>query len=212
MLKLLLLDMDGTLIDSNGIWKDVDIRFLARRGMEYSKAYYEGVAHTIFPLAAKFTKEFCALEESCEEIMQEWMELANGLYSTVSIKSGVREYLQQCRAEGIRMALVTSSVPEHCHTAMQHLGLMEYFENITFAQELGLEKKDPDIWLAVAKRNGVSPENCIVFDDSLSACKGAKAAGMQVVGVYDHFFAADEEAMRNCCDRYIQSFEELLKK
>ena len=41
--KLFLLDMDGTLIDSNGIWKDVDIRFLERRGMEYSKAYYEGV-------------------------------------------------------------------------------------------------------------------------------------------------------------------------
>ena len=212
MLKLLLLDMDGTLIDSNGIWKDVDIRFLARRGIEYSKAYYDGVAHTIFPLAAKFTKEFCALEESCEEIMQEWMELAKGLYSTVAIKSGVREYLQQCRAEGTRMVLVTSSVPEHCHTAMQHLGLMEYFENITFAQELGLEKKDPAIWLAVAERNGVSPENCIVFDDSLSACKGAKAAGMQVVGVYDRFFAADEKSMRSFCDRYIQSFEELLKK
>ena len=212
MVKLLLLDMDGTLIDSNGIWKDVDVRFLARRGMEYSKAYYEGVAHTIFPLAAKFTKEFCALEESCEEIMQEWMELAKGLYSTVAIKDGVRAYLKQCRAEGTQMALVTSSVPEHCHTAMQHLRLMEYFENITFAQELGLEKKDPAIWLAVAERNGVSPENCIVFDDSLSACKGAKAAGMQVIGVYDRFFAADEEAMRSFCDRYIQSFEELLKK
>mgnify|MGYP003323017062 CR=1 FL=1 len=70
MPKLFLLDMDGTMIDSNGIWKDVDIRFLARRGMEYSKAYYEGVAHTIFPPAAQFTKEFCSLEESCEEIMQ----------------------------------------------------------------------------------------------------------------------------------------------
>lgn len=210
MSKLLLLDMDGTLIDSNGIWKDVDIRFLERRGMEYSKAYYEGVAHTIFPLAAKFTKEFCSLEESCEEIMQEWMELAKGLYSTVSIKPGVREFLQQCRTEGKRMALVTSSVPEHCHTAMQHLGLIDYFESITFAQELGLEKKDPAIWLTVAERHGVAPENCTVFDDSLSACKGAKAAGMHVVGVYDSFFAADEEAMCSFCDEYIRNFEELL--
>lgn len=210
MSKLLLLDMDGTLIDSNGIWKDVDIRFLERRGMEYSRAYYEGVAHTIFPLAAQFTKEFCSLEESCEEIMAEWMELAKGLYSTVSIKAGVQEYLQQCRAKGTRMALVTSSVPEHCRTAMEHLDLMEYFENITFAQELGLEKKDPAIWLAVAERNGVAPEDCIVFDDSLSACRGAKAAGMQVTGVYDSFFAADEAEMRSFCDDYIRSFEELL--
>lgn len=210
MSKILLLDMDGTLIDSNGIWKDVDIRFLERRGMEYSREYYEGVAHTIFPLAAQFTKEFCSLEESCEEIMAEWMELAKGLYSTVSVKAGVREYLQQCRTEKLRMALVTSSVPEHCRTAMDHLGLMEYFENVTFAQELGLEKKDPAIWLAVAARNGVAPEDCTVFDDSLSACKGAKAAGMQVIGVYDSFFAADETAMRSFCDQYILSFEDLL--
>jgi len=208
--KLLLLDMDGTLIDSNGIWKDVDVRFLERRGIEYSKAYYEGVAHTIFPLAAKFTKEFCSLEESCEEIMQEWMELAKGLYSTVSIKAGVREYLQQCRTEGKRMALVTSSVPEHCYTAMQHLALTDYFESITFAQELGLEKKDPAIWLAVAEQHSVAPEDCTVFDDSLSACKGAKNAGMRIIGVYDSFFAADEEAMRSLCDEYIRSFEELL--
>ena len=71
-----LFDMDGTLIDSNSVWKDVDGEFLARRGLPYTKAYYEGVAHTIFPLAAKFTKEFCHLPESEEAIMAEWMDLA----------------------------------------------------------------------------------------------------------------------------------------
>ena len=61
---MLLFDMDGTLIDSNGIWKDVDTRFLEKRGLPYTQEYYEGVAHTIFPLAAKFTKEFCHLPAS----------------------------------------------------------------------------------------------------------------------------------------------------
>lgn len=61
-----LFDMDGTLIDSNDVWKDVDREFLARRGLPYTKAYYEGVAHTIFPLAAKYTKEFCNLPDSEE--------------------------------------------------------------------------------------------------------------------------------------------------
>ena len=74
-----LFDMDGTLIDSNDVWKDVDREFLARRGLPYTKAYYEGVAHTIFPLAAKFTKEFCNLPDSEEDIMAEWMELAKDI-------------------------------------------------------------------------------------------------------------------------------------
>ena len=152
---MLLFDMDGTLIDSNGVWKNVDREFLARRGIAYTHAYYEGVAHTILPLAAKFTKEYC-------------------------------------------------------RTALTHLDLMKYFEGVTLAHDLGLEKKDPALWRAAAEHYGVAPEDCTVFDDSLSACKGARAAKMRVVGVYDGFFAQDEAAMRGFCDVYIRSFEELL--
>lgn len=97
---MLLFDMDGTLIDSNGVWKNVDREFLARRGIAYTHAYYEGVAHTILPLAAKFTKEYCRLTESCEEIIAEWMEMARDAYAHVTVKPGVRAYLKQCRAEG----------------------------------------------------------------------------------------------------------------
>ena len=207
---MFLFDMDGTLIDSNGIWKTVDQEFLARRGLPYTRAYAEGVAHTIFPLAAKFTREFCGLSESCEEIMAEWMVLAQGLYSHVPVKPGVRAYLKQCRAEGRRMAVVTSSVPEHCCAALGQLGLDKYFEQVFFAQQLGIEKKDPALWLHVADVCGVLPETCTVFDDSLSACRGARCARMRVVGVYDGFFARDEKEMRAFCDVYIRSFEELL--
>ena len=93
-----LFDLDGTLIDSNGIWAEVDRTFLARRGYPYTKEYYEGVAHTIFPLAAVFTKEYCHLSESTDEIMAEWMELAKDNYAHVALKPHVREYLEKLRA------------------------------------------------------------------------------------------------------------------
>ena len=207
---MLFFDLDGTLIDSNGIWKDVDRTFLARRGLPYTQAYYEGVAHTIFPLAAQFTREFCGLRESCEEIMAEWMDLAEGLYARVEWKPGVRAYLDQCRRDGLPMAVVTSSVPEHCRTALSHLGLETFFEDVIFAQELGLEKKNPALWRAAAQRRGVPVRDCTVFDDSLSACQGARSAGARTVGVYDPYFAQDEAAMRALCDAYIRSFAELL--
>ena len=203
-------DMDGVLIDSNGIWKRVDREFLARRGLSYTHAYYEGVAHVPLPLAAKFTKEFCRLPDSCESIVAEWMELAQDSYARVSVKPGVRAYLKQCKSEGRRMAVVTSSVPEHCHMALGNLDLEKYFERVTFAQELGMDKRRPDVWLAAARAAGVRPEDCTVFDDSLAACQGARAARMRVVGVYDTFFAQNEAEMRSYCDVYIRSFEELL--
>ena len=204
-------DMDGTLIDSNGIWKDVDTAFLAKRGLPYTRAYYEGVAHTIFPLAAKFTKEFCHLPESEEAIMAEWMDMAGDLYGTsVPVKPGVRAYLEKLRDAGERIMVVTSAVPVHCRTALTHLGLMPYFERIVFAQELHREKKDPALWRLAAETAGVSPEDCTLYDDSVEACRGAKAAGMRAVGVYDPFFAATETEMRAVCSRYIRSFEELV--
>lgn len=108
------------------------------------------------------------------------------------------------------MAVVTSSVPEHCCAALGQLGLDKYFEQVFFAQQLGIEKKDPALWLHVANVCGVPPETCTVFDDSLSACRGARCARMRVVGVYDGFFARDEKEMRAFCDVYIRSFEALL--
>ena len=208
---MLLFDMDGTLIDSNGVWKNVDREFLARRGIAYTHAYYEGVAHTILPLAAKFTKEYCRLTESCEEIIAEWMEMAGDIYATdVTEKPGVRAYLEQMKRRGERMAVVTSAVPVHCRAALTHLGLLPYFERIFFAQELGTEKKYPALWEKVAAALGVSPADCTLFDDSVEAIRGAKAAGMHTVGVADLYFASCAGEMARTCDRYISSFGELL--
>ena len=195
-------DMDGTLIDSNGIWREVDEAFLAKRGFPYTKEYYQGVAHTIFPLAAEFTKRYCHLEESVEDIMAEWMEMAGDAYATrVQVKPGVREYLDQCRRRGQRMMVLTSSVPAHCRAALGHLGLMPYFEEILFAHDLKIEKKDPEIFRVAARRMGVEPAECVVYDDSVEACRGAKAAGMHTVGVYDQFFHVSWEEMTRVCER-----------
>ena len=210
---MLIFDMDGTMIDSNGIWRDVDIAFLKKRNLPYTKEYYEGVAHTIFPLAAVFTKEYCKLEESTDEIMAEWMEMAGDMYSTcVTVKPGVVAYLEQCRARGERMMVLTSSVPQHCYAALEHLQLLPYFEKIIFAQDLQMEKKNPATFRKAAEIMHVKVEDCTVYDDSVAACRGAKAAGMQVVGVYDEFFDMTWDEMQQVCDRCIQSFEELVQK
>ena len=110
-----LFDLDGTLIDSNGIWAEVDRTFLARRGYPYTKEYYEGVAHTIFPLAAVFTKEYCHLSESTDEIMAEWMELAKDNYAHVALKPHVRG--DAAREDRHTLALCASIWKSFAHRA-----------------------------------------------------------------------------------------------
>ena len=207
---MLIFDLDGTLIDSNGIWIEVDKTFLSRRNAPYTPEYYQGVAHTILQNCAVFTKEYLHLEESCEEIIAEWMELAKDAYRSVPLKPYVREYLERCRSAGHRMAIFTACVPEHCRTALACHRLEPYFERIIYAQELGVDKKSPEIFQKAAALLGVRPKDCVLFDDSLSACRGAKAAGMTVVGVQDLVFQNAEPDMRELCDQYITGFQELM--
>lgn len=207
---MLIFDLDGTLIDSNGLWVEVDKIFLARRNAPYTKEYYEGVAHTILTNCAIFTKEYLNLEESCDEIIAEWMELAKGQYHDVPLKNGVREYLDRCKEAGHRMVIFTACVPEHCRAALERHDLTPYFEQVIYAQELGVDKKSPAIFRKVADMLGVKPGECVLFDDSLSACKAAKAAGMTVVGVHDSYFRDSEPDMRELCDQYIRGFGDLL--
>ena len=208
---MLLFDLDGTLIDSNGVWVEVDRTFLARRGLEATPEYAHTVGHSIFPVAAQFTRDYYGLPDSAQDIMDEWLSLAGDAYSTrVPLKPGVRAFLLRCRAAGEPMVLATACVPQLCRAALERHGLTEWFSAVFSAQELGLEKRDPRYFQTVLERLDVSAGACTLFEDSPGACRTARVAGIRVVGVYDPFYAEFEGELRQICHRYIHSFEELL--
>ena len=206
-----LFDFDGTLVDSNGVWVEVDNTFLERRGLKATREYSETVGHSIFPIAAQFTKEHYHLDESPEAIMAEWTGLGREAYAhQVPLKPGAVEYLDKCRQAGERMVLFTACVPEFCQAAMERLGLTDYFERVIYVQELGVEKRDPRAFSLALELLGEKGEACTLYEDSPGVCRTAKEAGLNVVGVYDPFYAHHEDEMRSFCHRYIRSFTELL--
>lgn len=204
-------DLDGTLIDSNGIWGEVDDEFLARRGLKTTPEYQDMVGRAIFPTAAQYTREYYGIEDSPEDIMAEWHSLAEHHYRhTIPLKPGAKELLAKCKAEGIPLALFTASVPALCRAATDRLGLTDCFDHMVFAQEIGLEKHDPRCFTRLSEILGVPPEDCTLFDDSPANCATARAAGMAAVGVYDRFYAHRQEELKATCNRYVNSLEELL--
>lgn len=205
----LLFDLDGTLLDSNDIWRQIDVEFLARRGIPWTETYNQGVIHATFPTAARFTREFCQLAESEEEIMAEWMSMAYQAYSQeIPLKPGVAAFLNRCAAQGHTMAIYTSCEQKLCYAALEHHNLRALFQSVFFARELGVEKRAPEGFCIVARLLGIKPEDCLFFDDSPVSCRGAKAAGMQVVGCKDPLFASCREEMIQFCDRYLDSFKD----
>lgn len=210
---MLLFDLDGTLIDSNGVWLQVDLDFLAKRGIPWTEEYNEGVAHVTLAAGAVFTKKFCRLPDSPEEIMEEWLSMVRRAYAeTIPLCPGVREYLARQADAGERMAVYTSCDRTLCEAALGHHDLARYFEAVFYAAELGIQKHSPEGFRRVAGLLGVPPEEITFFDDSPRSCAGAKAAGLTVVGVYSPFFAREEDAMRDLCDRYVTGFPELAEE
>lgn len=209
---MLLFDLDGTLIDSNGIWVDVDLHFLSRYGLELTEEYAYTVGHSIFPVAAAFTRDYYRMDRTAEEIMAEWLSLAGDAYAHVALKPGAREFLARCAGRGERMALVTACVPALCRTALEVHDLEGYFEDLVFVQELGVEKRDPAAFRMTLDRLGAAAAECVLFEDSPGACAAAQSVGIQAVGVYDEFYAKFQDGMREKCDRYILSFTELLSE
>ena len=205
-----LFDLDGTLIDSNGIWVDVDLAFLGLHGLEPTEEYAYTVGHSIFPVAAEFTRTYYHLDLTAGEIMAQWLEMAGDAYARVPLKPGAGEYLARCRARGERMAIVTACVPDLCRTALDRHGLTGLFEDVIFAQDLGMEKRDPEVFRIAARRLAVSPAACTLYEDAPANCRAARAAGMRVVGVFDPFYAAYRAEMERECDGYIESFTQLL--
>lgn len=147
-------DLDGTLLDSNGIWLDIDIEFLGRRGISpVPEDYTDYVTHHSAPDAARYTRERFSLPETPEEIMEGWMSMARSAYAhTLPLKPGVPAFLDACRRRGTRMAVLTSCMPPLCRAALEHHRLLDCFEAVYTTAELGIEKRDrlSTVW----RRNG----------------------------------------------------------
>lgn len=204
-------DLDGTITDTNGLWAQVDREFLARRGLEPDMEYQKVVERSIYPIAARFTRDYYHLADTPEQIMAEWDALAGHHYRDLApLKPGAEEFLRQCRAQGRPMALFTACRPALCRMALERFGLLELFDHIVYAEEIGLEKWDPRCFVELSRRIGARPEECVLFDDNPDNCATAVRAGMSAVGVYDAYYADRQEELRGACSRYVRSLEELL--
>ncbi len=211
VLDLKLFDLDGTLIDSNGVWREVDKQFLSARNLISTEEYLDAVSYAIFPTAARFTIEYYHLDETPEQIMDAWMALAKDAYENhIPLKPGTLDYLRQLTDAGETLALVTACVPELGHAVLDRHGLTPFFKHYVFAQKLGLEKRDPRFFAQVLEHLNVSPSDCVFYEDSPKNCAMAKEMGMTVIGILDPLYANEEDQMHQICDRCIRDFTELL--
>lgn len=204
-------DLDGTLFDSMGIWKNVDIAFFKRRNMVMPDDYQESIKDMHFRTMAIYTKDRFNLPDDINDIMDEWCELCYEEYEKkIPLKKGVYEYLNKIKDIGIKFAFATANTTELSEICLKNNGIFDLFDAHAYLHETTSDKCEPDVYLLACERLGLLPTDCIVFEDILPGIKGAKKGGFTVCGVYDKFSNDDKKEICKIADYYIKSFEELL--
>ena len=184
MIKGIIFDVDGVLLDSMVIWKGLGVRCLRSMGIEPE----EGLGDILFSMSleqgADYVKEHYGLSESRNEIVEGICRLIESFYFyEVGLKPGVKELMENMKAKGIRMVAATSSPRIHVEKALARNGISDYLDKIFTNSEIGVSKHSADIYNLAAEYIGFKPEEILVFEDSLYALKTAKAAGFVTVGV-----------------------------
>ncbi len=212
-MKAVLFDLDGTLVDSMWIWST----FLT----DYLETYFQitpteemcdAVRHMSLMQSSVYVREELRLSETPEEIRAAWMDMVYDAYANkIQLKPFVREYIHHLRGEGVKIGLVTACDMQLCKACLSGNHAEALFDAVIYADEVGAQKSEPEIYLAALKKLGTEPKDAALFDDIITAIRAAKKAGLYTVAVLDEN-STKNEALKGAADIYISDFSECLER
>ncbi|EPX76136.1 HAD family hydrolase [Salipiger mucosus] len=181
MAKALLFDLDGTLLISDPLHYAVFAEMFAERGQELTPAIYESRIHghhNLDTFPGLFPGEDPqALSDDKEARFRD--RLAHG----TKPMPGAAELLDQAGQRGWRLAVVTNAPRVNAHHMLEAIGLADRFEVLVIGDECARAKPDPEPYQAAMRRLGVTPADCIAFEDSAGGMRAAQRSGAYPVGI-----------------------------
>ena len=209
--KAVLFDLDGTLVDSMWMWKEIDVLYLGRLGKELPPGLQRDIEGMSFTETAVYFKETFDTPESIGEIKEIWLSMARDKYLwEVPLKAGVPEFLKVLKEKGIKTGICSSNSIELVEAVLQTHGIDGCFHKIRTCCDVPHGKPAPDIYLKVAEDLQVEPEECMVFEDIPMGILAGKNAGMSTCAVEDAFSRDQEEEKRRLADYYITSYYDVI--
>ncbi|MBE6650427.1 MAG: HAD family phosphatase [Ruminococcaceae bacterium] len=208
-------DMDGTLVDSlmiwDVLWENLGVHFLGKSGFRPSREDDRAVrTMTLIDAMALIHKNY-GIDESGEALWRYVTDFMANFYKTdVKLKSGVSEFLEGLRKNGVKMCIASATAPDLVKLAMVHCGIDGYFPELISCADVGRGKEHPDVFLKALEYLGTDLDTTWVFEDSAVALETASRAGFRTVGIYDRYNFGQDRA-KSASDIYINDGETLKK-
>lgn len=208
--KAVLFDLDGTLVDSMWVWRDIDIDFLSAIGQKLPDDLQKSIEGMSFTETAEYFKERFNINDDVETIKAKWNKMAYDKYtSEVKLKMGAKEFLARLKADGIRTGIASSNSMTLIEGALRAEGVFDYFDAITTACEAGAGKPAPDIYLLAAKKLNTEPSECLVFEDIPMGIMAGNSAGMTTIAVEDDYSHNMRDEKEKLAKYFIEDFTDI---
>ncbi|MDP8201352.1 MAG: HAD family phosphatase [Candidatus Tenebribacter burtonii] len=212
--KAVIFDLDGTLIDSMGIWIKIDKEYLEIRNIPVPDNLFKDVkTGNSFTEICQYFKDKFDLPESIETIGAEWTDMVEEHYKTdIKLKPGAIELIEFLHVNTVKMGIGTSNSKYLAETVLQANNVLQYFESIVAGCEEIKGKPYPDIFLNSAEELRIDPAKCLVIEDTLQGVIAAHNGGMDAFAIFDDNDTHDVEKLKLEADFYAEDFQEILEK
>ena len=204
-----LLDMDGTLVDSEKLYDKADEAMFEKLGITVTAEERLALVGINLKAGTRLLLNFHPeINMTYEELADAYeVSLLGALQNAkdLALISGVEEWLQTLKESGIKMAVASSSTKKMVDYVVDRLNLRNYVQYVINGEMIQNSKPDPEIFLRAAEALGVSPEKCAVLEDSGAGIQAAKAAGMYCVAYSGaNVHGADQSAADVIIDEYTE--------
>lgn len=231
--KVIIFDMDGTLIDSVGMWNKTDERLIKKFTNKSLKEFFiehdiqaKDIGQMRDSILAKCKSgdiylEYCSwLKEKfktdipAEEILKLRWDIANEyIINEVDYKEDADILLEKLKEKGYILALATTTTKDRLDVYRKKLkkaDIDNIFTVILSKEDVEHKKPDPEIHNKIMRKLDVTPEECLVVEDALIGVQAAKNAGIEVVNMYDKYSDADREEINKLSDYKVKNFKDLI--
>ncbi|MFR9556898.1 MAG: HAD family phosphatase [Rikenellaceae bacterium] len=212
MIKGVLFDMDGVLVDNMDIHiaafdkfctsygaDEVGDRLIACAGMGN-----EEIMHIMLPKEVIEEKGIDALSVEKEAVYRE-------IYApTIKPVAGLIDLLKELKAQGVKCAIGSSGCRENVEFVVEKCGLVEYFDAYVYSDLVTRCKPDPEIYLTAAKLLGIEPSEALVFEDALVGIKSARNAKVAKVIALSTTLSAEALKEQSDADEIVTDFRDVL--
>lgn len=214
MVKGVIFDMDGTLVDSMKDWRYVNEDYLKQQGYTVPENFQEIVTPMSSQQFANYCIETYGVKDS-EETIIKWIRqnMRERYRHSIPLKPYAQELIDDLLKRGVRLCIATATATELYPIALETHQLTDKFEFIINCDEVGANKKSPRIFHIAAERLGLTPKDIVVYEDSFYGIKSASEGGYNVVGVYDEVACAtmSPDILASYSNCYIRSFKEYME-